>query len=330
MRRGAGAWLVVVLLAGPVSAQTPPAATLDARIAEALELRMQHRDAEALALLTAAWEETHSPRARAQMARAEQALGRWLDAEQHMSEALAEGSDPWVGARRVSLEEERRTIREHLGRVEVLSDVAGASVRVDGRDGGTVPLREPLWASAGTAVLEVGAEGYVTAQRSVVVTAGGTARETVTLVPVRVIAPPVVPPAVVVVPPLSQRAEPPPSARSPVWSTLGVASVVTGGVLAIGGVASHVAREVLVTSAAGAGCGYDAQTGAVVGGGDCVDRVSTIDLATALMVTGYAAGAVLLGTGVALLATAPRATTTPRVSLRCAPAWGGASCAVTF
>lgn len=329
MRRVAGAWLVVALLAsGAASAQTPP--TLDARIAEALELRMQHRDAEALALLTAAWEETRSSRARAQMARAEQALGRWLDAERHMTEALTADADPWVDARRSSLEEERRTIREHLGRVEVLSDVAGASVRVDGRDGGTLPLREPLWANAGTAVLEVSAEGHVTAQRSVVVTAGETARETVTLVPVRVIAAPVTTPVVVVPQPPVRVGSPPPG-RNPVWSSLGVAGVVAGGVLAVGGVASHVAREVLVTNAAGAGCGFDAQTGAVVGGGDCVDRVSTIDLATALMITGYVSGAVLLGTGVALLGTAPRAgATTPRVSLRCAPGWGGASCALRF
>lgn len=325
--RPVGVALMLLLMAGAASAQTPPDPTaLDARIAEALELRIQQRDAEALTLLTALWDETHSPRARAQMARAEQALGRWLDAQQHMSEALATEGDPWITARRASLEDERRTIREHLGRIEVLGGVAGATVRIDGRDGGTLPLSEPLWASAGTALLEVSAAGYVTAQRSVLVTAGEMARETVALVRVRSLAV-ARPEAVVVRPPA--RVEAP--LRSPVWSTLGVASVVTGGLLVIGGVASHVAREVSVASAARVGCGYDEVTGAVVGGGDCVDRVSTIDLATALMVTGYVTGAALLGTGVALLATAPRAgTTAPRVAVRCAPTWGGASCAVTF
>jgi len=334
MRRGAavrtvGVALVVALLAGGASAQTPPdATTLDARIAEALALRIQQRDAEALTLLTALWDETHSPRARAQMARAEQALGRWLDAQQHMGEALATEGDPWITARRASLEDERRTIREHLGRIEVLGAVEGATVRVDGRDGGALPLSEPLWASAGTALLEVSAEGYVTAQRSVVVTASGMARETVTLVRVQSVAAPVERPEVVAARPPA-RAEAP--VRSPVWSTLGAASVVTGGVLVIGGVASHVAREVSVASAAGVGCGYDEQTGAVVGGGDCVDRVSTIDLATALLVTGYVTGAVLIGTGAALLATGPRAgSTAPRAALRCAPTWGGGSCVVTF
>ncbi len=324
--RPVGVALVVALMGGAASAQTPPdPTTLDARIAEALALRMQQRDAEALTRLTALWDETHSPRARAQMARAEQALGRWLDAQQHMSEALATEGDPWITARRASLEEERRTIREHLGRIEVLGAVEGATVRVDGRDGGTLPLSEPLWASAGTVLLEVSAAGYVTAQRSVVVTASEMARETVTLVAVQSVAPVERPEVVVVGPPA--RVEVP--TRSPVWSTLGLASVVTGGVLVIGGVASHVAREVSVASATDFGCGYDGVTGAVVGGSECVDRVSTIDLATALMVTGYVAGGVLLGTGVALLATAPRAGST-RVSLRCAPTWGGASCVVAF
>lgn len=332
MRRVAGAvlGLGLWLAAGGALAQTPAEpSTLDARIAEALALRVEHRDAEALTLLTTLWEETHSARARAQMARAEQALGRWLDAERHMGEALAVADDPWIAARRASLEQERRFVREHLGRIEVLGGVPGASVRVDGREGGALPLAEPLWASAGTVVLEVSAEGYVTAQRTVSVTAGATARETLTLVPVRVVEAPVPRPEVPVVVRPPARTDPP--TRSPVWSTLGVASLVTGGVLLVGGVASHVARETLVASAAGIGCGYDEQTGAVVGGMDCPERVSTIDLSTALMATGYVSGALLLGAGVALLATAPRrGATGAQTTLMCAPTWGGARCALRF
>lgn len=318
--------LAVWLAAVGAAAQTPTASE-DARIAEALELRGQQRDAEALTLLTSVWEETRSPRSRAQMARAEQALGRWLDAHQHMSEALASEGDPWIAARRGSLEEERERIRAHLGRLEVLGGVPGATLRVDGREVGSLPLDEALWVNTGTVQIELQAPGYLTAQRSVAITAGGTARETVTLVPMRAVpatAPVVVP---VTIPPAMVTAEAP--ARGAPWTTLGNAAVITGAVLLVGGVVSHVVRERSVESAAEIGCGYD-PSGRLAGPAECAGRVATIDLATALLVTGYTAGALLVGGGVAALVAAPRAAPRPRAGLRCAPTWGGASCVVAF
>lgn len=320
---GWAAWLV----AAAAAAQTPVGSE-DARIAEALALRVQQRDAEALTLLTSVWNDTHSPRARAQMARAEQALGRWLDAHAHVEEALAAASDPWVAARRASLEEERERMRAHLGRVEVLCDVAGATARIDGRDVGALPLAAAPWVSAGTAQLEVLAPGHLAAQRSVVVRAGETARETVTLVPVPAPVAPAVPPAAVVVvrPPAAVDAP----ARGTLWTTLGATAVAAGSVLLAGGAVSHGVRELSVASAATAGCGED-PSGALVGPPECGGRVATIDLAAALAVTGYAAGAVLLGSGVALLVTAPRAPSAPaRAGVRCAPSWGGATCTLAF
>ena len=324
--RGLALGLSVWLAASSAAAQPAPSSE-DARIAEALELRGQQRDAEALTLLTSVWEETRSPRSRAQMARAEQALGRWLDAHQHMSEALASADDPWIAARRGSLEEERERIRAHLGRLEVLGGVPGATVRIEGREVGTLPLREARWVNTGTVHLELQAPGYLTAQRSVEITAGGTARETVTMVPVRAApatAPLVVP---VAIPPAAVAAGAP--SRSAPWTTLGNAAVITGAVLLVGGVVSHVVRERSVASAAEIGCGYD-PSGRLAGPAECAGRVATIDLATALLVTGYTAGALLVGGGVAALVAAPRAAPRPRAGLRCAPTWGGASCVVAF
>jgi hypothetical protein len=323
LRRAAAIGWAAWLLGASAAAQTPVASE-DARIAEALSLRVQQRDAEALSLLTSVWNDTRSPRARAQMARAEQALGRWLDAHAHVEEALAAASDPWIAARRASLEEERERMRAHLGRVEVLCDVPGATARIDGRDVGALPLAAAPWASAGTVQVEVLAPGHLAAQRSVVVRAGETARETVTLVPLPA---PVAPPAVVVARPAAAVDAP---GRGTLWTTLGATAVAAGSVLLVGGAVSHGVRELSVASAAAAGCGED-PSGALVGPPECGGRVATIDLAAALAVTGYAAGAALLGSGVALLVTAPRATPAPaRAGVRCAPSWGGATCALAF
>lgn len=312
----------------PPQAQSQTQSPLDATIAAALALRVEGRDAEALALLTRAWEETRSPRARAQMARAEQAVGRWLDAEQHMTEALA-SEDPWVIARRASLEEERTRVRAHLGRVELLGLPDGARVRIDGRGPYALPLAEPPWSAVGTVLVEVEADGYFPAARRVVVDVGATTRETISLVRTPTEPPPVTPP---VAPPVNVSPSPhaPPVTDAPassVRATLGLAGIIAGATFAVGGLAAHIARELAVSAAADQGCGYD-PSGRLVGPTDCVDRVSSINVATALTVTGYALGATLLGAGVALVVTAPRARSNAAWS--CAPSLLCASCALRF
>lgn len=313
--------LTLTLAAAAVVAQPAPP-SLDAAIAEALALRVDGRDAEALVILTRAWEATRSPRARAQMARAEQALGRWLDAEQHMTEALA-ADDPWVAARRASLEAERARVRDHLGRVEVLGLPAGARVRVDGRGPYVTPLAEPPWSAAGTALVTVEAEGFFPLTRRVLVDAGATTRESLTLVPVPPPTPSPAPPAPSLpLPPLTRAAPPSdPALRR----AFGVAGVATGAVFLLGAVAAHVTRELVVSGAASQGCGYD-PSGRLVGPADCADRVASADVATALAVTGYVLGAVTAGAGVALVATTARA----RIAWACAPAGVGLACAVQF
>lgn len=324
-------WLISFALLAVTSfarAQNAPSSALDATITQALALRVEGRDAEALTLLTRAWDETHSPRARAQMARAEQALGRWLDAEEHMSEALT-SDDPWIVARRASLEAERALVRSHLGRVEVLGLPDGARIRVDGRGPYTVPLSEPAWSAVGTVLIEVEAAGHFPIARRVVVDVGSTTRETITLVRVPLEPAPVAPPAppVAVAPPSAPVVRDAPPDGSSARATLGVASLLAGGTFALGGLAAHIARELTVSAAADHGCGYDL-SGRLVGPGDCAERVSTVDVTAALAVTGYVTGAVFVGAGIALIATAPRART--RAAWSCAPSWRGAACEWRF
>lgn len=155
----------------------------DGLIQEGLELRRQGRDAEALERFRRAHELRATPRSRAQMAMAEQALGRWVDAELHLSEALRATDDPWVQRTRAALEGAMQTIQQHLGRLEVRCNVPGARAQVDGRPAGALPSAEPLHVPPGTVVLSVAAEGYFPVSRQVTVTLGAVAREFVELVP---------------------------------------------------------------------------------------------------------------------------------------------------
>ncbi|MBK8695071.1 MAG: hypothetical protein IPN17_23025 [Deltaproteobacteria bacterium] len=68
-----------------------------------VELRRAHRDEEALAHFTRAYGQTRSPVAQAQMGLAEQALGRWVEAEEHVRRSLEAATDPWILRNREAL-----------------------------------------------------------------------------------------------------------------------------------------------------------------------------------------------------------------------------------
>lgn len=105
------------------------------------------------------------PRALAQLAFAEQAIGAWVEAATHLDEALAHVDDPWIEAHRAVLDEARATIAQHVGRLDVLVEPADAEVSVDGRSLGAGPVQGAA-VLAGEVVLEVSAPGYVMVQRT--------------------------------------------------------------------------------------------------------------------------------------------------------------------
>jgi hypothetical protein len=329
LRRGSlGLFVCMLLWATQALAQTPTQ-PLDAAIAEALALREQGRDVEALALLTRAWESTRSPRARAQMARAEQALGRWLDARAHMAEALASREDPWIAARVASLEDERAGMEAHLGRLEVLGVPDGAEVQVDDRPARRTPLAEPLWSAVGTVVLTVRMPGFFPVARRVVVDAGGVARETVSLVPMQPVGTPTISPAAppVTLPPRVEVRRVVPAATHP-RRVLGLAGVIGGAAFLLGGASAHVARELTLDGAVRDGCALTA-AGGVTGPAGCTGRVMTVEVSSAFAVAGYVTGALLLGAGLVLWFTAPRSDVVLR-GWTCAPGPLGAGCVVRF
>jgi hypothetical protein len=163
-----------------VAATLPAAVALAASVDEAeklirhgIELRKAHDDEGAARAFQQAYDQVHTPRAAGQLGLAEQALGRWEDAERHVGEALhATGSDPWVVKNRATLDEALGTIQAHLGRVEVLGDPEGAEVSVNGRPVGKLPLADAVRVSAGEVDVEMRAPGYVPAQRTLTIIGG--------------------------------------------------------------------------------------------------------------------------------------------------------------
>lgn len=151
-----------------------------------VERRRAGDDEGALALFVEAWDLSHAPRARAQMALAEQALGHFVDAEAHLLEALAAESDPWIESRRADLLRALEALHEKLGSLEIRGGVDGAEVRIDGRPIATLPLDRPLRLPTGTYRLEVVARRYYPFARSVTILPDGMAREIVVMNPMPV------------------------------------------------------------------------------------------------------------------------------------------------
>ena len=167
------------------SAHADANADAEALIGRGIALRREGKDAEALDLFKQAAETSSTPRALAQMGLAEQALGRWVEAETHLKVALDHPNNPWITRNRDTLTRSLEAIGERLGSIELTCDVAGATVLMNGVPAGQTPLSEPLRAVAGTVVIEINAVGFHPMTRSLQVAAGSLARENVTLVAVR-------------------------------------------------------------------------------------------------------------------------------------------------
>lgn len=141
-------------------------------IRHGLELRRAHDDDGAEKEFHKAYDLVRTPRAAGQLGLAEQALGRWEDAHNHLGEAIRTGNDPWVAKNREVLDDAMTTIQGHLGRVEVIGDPEGAEVSVNGRPAGKLPLAEPVRVSAGQVDIDVHAPGYTRVLRTVTIVGG--------------------------------------------------------------------------------------------------------------------------------------------------------------
>jgi hypothetical protein len=331
--------MLVMLVMLPTLASADPCVD---GVRDGVALRRAGRDAEALTLFRAVAERCPQPRVRVQLAWAEQAVGRWVDAERDLRAALATRDDAWVEQRRARLEQDLVRIREHLGEFQVTGGVAGAEVLLDGAVVATLPMTAPVTAVVGAARVELRREGYYPVRRDVTITAGVVAREEVQMRPepaappvVATVAPPVLPPIVLAPPPT----EPPPPSHvaprrgqpDPAWRTVAWASTVTAAALAASTVGALVFRQVRYDDfQRDPGCFVDRGTGAPAGGGGCTGAHDDVQTAsTAAIVTGVAAGAFAAGAVVAWVR-ARRASSTESVAWSCLPSPTGGACALSF
>ena len=338
-----------ISLASPLMAATPPppaavapaapagqvatgaAPSEEDLIGRGIALRESRNDVAALDAFRQAYDVKKSARALAQVALAEQALGRWVPAEADLGHALARGDDAWIGRNKVLLEQALIEIRGHLGSLQITGGVPGAEVLVDGASVARLPLAAPLRVNAGHVTLEVRAPGYAPLARAVVVPKRGLARETVALVA----ASPSNAPSPSSEAAVALAVAGPPGARAETsdasgngWSVrqkVGVAFGAAAVVSAVVGTTFLFVREGRAQDFNNAGCGTEALTP------DCSGLREKADSALAWGLAGLAGTLVLGGVGAYLLLWPSGgelnrvAKADPSAGLRCAPAWQGGS-----
>ena len=106
--------------------------TPDAHLQLGLALRREHKNEEALNEFRRAFALAPTPRARAQIGFAEQALARWVDADRDLHAALEARDDAWVSKNLEPIESALATIDERLGWLTMICDAAHYHVALDG------------------------------------------------------------------------------------------------------------------------------------------------------------------------------------------------------
>ncbi len=302
--------LLLLALLAPANSAYAQTTDPEALLRDGVALRRERRDAEALTLFQRAYDGSHSPRALAQVGLAEQALGRWVEAETHVREALAATADSWITRNAPSLRAALGVIAQHLGGLWIDGGVEGAEVFVDGQRVATLPMSAATRVVAGSVSVEVRAQGHASVTRQVVVPGGGEAREVVRLNRVSS-GDPSPPGPVSPAPPSAVRTESRPgqARRVLAWVSLAGAAVGVGV-----GVGALVVREVAVGQYnPDAAC--PGQRSAVQPG-DCGDLIRTADSMQLLGTIAFVAGGALAVTSVVLFATAPAGEGSPRPAAR--------------
>jgi hypothetical protein len=215
----------------------------EASIKRGVALRREGKDREALAEFQRALALRETPQVLAQIGFAEQALGVWLAAEQHLQGALKGKGDPWIGRNEAAVRKSLAAVGEHLGSVEIWGEPAAAEVIVNGRPVGTLGASPSIRVIVGTASVLVRADGYEDVTRQVQVGPSGVVRENVQLAPALAKRAPALPPPVATAPQPAPAvavtatappdAEPPPSESKGLthkwWFWTAVGALVVGG-----------------------------------------------------------------------------------------------------
>ena len=329
----------------------------DAVIARGVALRKEGDDQAARELFLKVYERSHSARAVGQLGLAEQALGRWEEAESHLREALRSPNDSWVKKNHDALSRDMLLIQAHIARVEIVGDPEGAEILVAGRSVGKLPLSGPVSTSAGSVDIEARAPGYQHEMRTLTLSGGQYQRlvmrlqkdepaPSATATPVSpasiVTAPPEQPATTAPAVPVKASADEQPSPLRPIakWTALGLA----GAGLAVGITSSIVRANKLdqFKSAAGGGC-VEMSGRAVDGDGNpvpaCQGYLDSYKSMRTWQIVGFVSAGVFAATWLTLFLTEPPAAE-PRPGVAhtrafvCAPAadpaGAGATCMFTM
>jgi hypothetical protein len=157
---------------------------VDKLVLQGLELRKQKRDEEALETFRRAHSLRSSARTLGQMGLALQQLRRWAEAEQELVAALSAADSSWLREHREILEQQLEKVRRHVGDLIIIG-TTGASVAVNGRPVGTLPLTKAVRASEGKAIVRARAEGFEPFSQEVVVQGGSSTSLEIALNPLR-------------------------------------------------------------------------------------------------------------------------------------------------
>ena len=304
--------LIALTLAFAAPAMAQDAATVQgqALIDEGVALRRSGDDEGALARFRAAYELTHSARARAQIALVEQALGRWIDAEGHLLEALG-SQEAWIEERRPTLLAQLEVIRSHLGRVRIVGGVPRAAVTVDGEPVGSLPIGSALWVEPGPTVVEVRADGHRTFTRTITTAEGQLTTLEVELVPE--VTSPVVAEAV--------QSRPAPAERSDGFplSTLGWASIGIGGAALVVSAVTLALRNNEAEAFNAPACLADGLSR----GENCHGNYDSAQMFESVSIATLVIGGLFAATGVALVLVDGTSSDDSSVSVACSPTVGG-------
>jgi hypothetical protein len=136
------------------------------------DLRREGDNIRAFGYLQRAYELAGTPRTSAQLGLCEQALGRFADAEVHLTAALST-NDAWVDANRAGLEASRSLVRKRLGKVQVTGAPPGTSASLSGAAAQKLPADGALWVAPGAVNVTLQAPGFRAVTRSSSVVEGG-------------------------------------------------------------------------------------------------------------------------------------------------------------
>jgi hypothetical protein len=151
----------------------------DLLIKRGLDLRRAGKSEEALELFRRAHEAAPCPRTLGQMGLVESSLQLWIEADSHLTAALATPDDAWVHKNRRFLDQAVVRAREHVGEL-MITGPPGTKVAVAGRSIGALPLPAPIRIAEGDVAVSATSEG--TKPYAVDVSIKGGARAAISIV----------------------------------------------------------------------------------------------------------------------------------------------------